>query len=105
MCGIIGYIGKKGGEETQNAIMNQFEEQKSRGEKGFGLIAVTKDKYTIRRSVGPMKALIDVARSNEPVLIFHHRFPTSTENKLNQTHPIEVRLVDLKYDYLVIHNG
>ena len=35
----------------------------------------------------------------------HHRNPTSSDNKLSQTHPIFVSNGSLKYDYYVIHNG
>lgn len=105
MCGIIGHIGRNGGEHAQEFIMNQYEDQQSRGGKGFGVISADKHNVTIRRSTGETKALIDVARTCDPVIIFHHRFPTSTENTRDQTHPMEVSHSELKYDYLIVHNG
>jgi len=105
MCGIIGFIGREGGEHAQEFVMNQYEDQQSRGGKGFGVITADKDNVTVRRSTGETKALIDVARTVDPVIIFHHRYPTSTENKRDQTHPMEVSHDELKYDYLIVHNG
>jgi uncharacterized protein YfkK (UPF0435 family) len=44
---------------------------------------------------------------HDPVnmMILHHRQPTATDNKIAQTHPIEVDSGSLKHKYLVIHNG
>jgi len=39
------------------------------------------------------------------MIIAHHRYPTSTKNLINQTHPIQVSNELLEHDYLVIHNG
>ena len=39
------------------------------------------------------------------MIIAHHRQPTSTENKLHQTHPILVQNNILENIYLFIHNG
>ena len=105
MCGLVGILSQEGGEENQDFIMNQFQEQVSRGEKGFGLIEAGKDKIKVKRAVSGYKAMVDVARANSPILLFHHRQPTSTDNTIQQTHPILVSHEELAYDYLIMHNG
>lgn len=105
MCGLIGVISRKGGEDTKEAVLEQYERQYNRGVKGFGLIEVNKSSYRVRRATEPVKALLDIARSESNILLFHHRQPTSTDNTLEQTHPIFVSCKELEHDYLVQHNG
>jgi predicted glutamine amidotransferase len=105
MCGIIGFIGRTGGEPAQDFIMDQYQEQHARGQKGFGLIRATKDSVIVKRAVEPVKALLDISRAPESVLIFHHRMPTSTDNTMDQTHPMFISQDDLTHDYYIVHNG
>ncbi len=106
MCGIIGFIPKNnkytdGGKH----IIEQYQRQLHRGQKGFGHIAVHSNKVIVSRATEPVKAILDTYMSHAPIHFFHHRQPTSTENELEQTHPIHVSHDELVYDYLVIHNG
>ena len=39
------------------------------------------------------------------MIIAHHRQPTSSDNKINQTHPIFISNKMLNFDYYFIHNG
>ena len=109
MCGIIGAIANPRSEKKIDAnefIINQFEDQNSRGKEGFGIIRITNGKIDgIDRACTPMKFLIDLYQNKAESIIAHHRTPTSTDNKIKQTHPIFVSNPELKYDYLVIHNG
>lgn len=105
MCGIIGLISRTGGEQSQDFILDQYEEQKTRGSQGFGLIRASKDGFRVRRATDALKALIDVSRSPDPIMIFHHRMPTSTENTIPQTHPMIISHDELDFDYAIVHNG
>lgn len=109
MCGIIGAIINPKAKEKINAnefIINQFEDQHSRGKEGFGIIRFTNKKIEgIDRACTPMKFLMDLYQNKAESIIAHHRQPTSTDNKMAQTHPIFLDNKELKYDYLVIHNG
>lgn len=106
MCGIIAVIAKAGDmEKAREALLNQWQNQHGRGNRGFGLIEVTKGGVRVRRAVEPIKANLDVMRSEAGILLFHHRNPTSTENNMQQTHPIFVSHPELKFDYLISHNG
>lgn len=106
MCGIIGFISNKNTDtKAGKEIIQQYQDQHSRGSKGFGLIEVFKNVVNIERATEPVKALLDTRLSQAPVGLFHHRMPTSTENHLEQTHPFLISHDELKNDYLVIHNG
>lgn len=107
MCGIIGMfnIGEKN-ENVNDPVIEQYQDQRTRGTEGFGTIFIDKEKnYKVKRSTNETKAIIDLSMNESPGIIFHHRTPTSSENKISQTHPILVANGSLKNKYLVIHNG
>ena len=103
MCGLIAAFNKKG--NVNDWIVNQFEDQHSRGTSGFGSILIDKDGHKIFRACETTKALLDLYLNPSEAIIFHHRIPTSTENWMDQAHPMRVSNGSLKHDYLVIHNG
>lgn len=108
MCGIIAafHTGKESPDANDWALKT-FENQYKRGIEGFGIVGWTPDepKIEIHRACEPAKFMFDIHAYRFPMLMVHHRTPTSTENKLDQTHPIRVSNGSLKHDYLVIHNG
>ena len=103
MCGLIAAFNKKG--NVNDWIVNQFEDQHSRGTRGFGSILIDKSGHKILRACETTKALLDLYLNPAEAIIFHHRIPTSTDNWMDQTHPIKVSNGSLKHDYLIIHNG
>ena len=103
MCGLIAFISKNN--NGKDFLLEQYERQHERGKQGFGLVEVNKKGITVKRATEPVKALLDIHFNTAPILLFHHRMPTSTSNKLEQTHPIYVSHDDLEFDYLVMHNG
>ncbi len=105
MCGIIAYIPKHKDAVAGLKILNQFQDQKDRGIQGFGLIEIAKEGVAIKRATETTKAILDLYQSKAPIGIFHHRQPTSTPNKMSQTHPILVSHKELKHDYYICHNG
>lgn len=105
MCGIIAEFNKKN-KKANDFIINQFEEQHARGQRGFGIIRINKKGETkIDRACETTKFLLDLYLKPSPMIIAHHRTPTSTPNWLDQTHPIIVSNKILKNDYYIIHNG
>lgn len=105
MCGIISVfnLDNKPASEQTHLIL---EDQLSRGQEGFGLIAAKLDgTYTVKRATELVKASLDLYFASEPIILLHHRWPSSTENTLRQTHPIVVSDPILSKKYLVIHNG
>jgi len=112
MCGIIAafnYAEKKHQRvKTVNKwIIDQLEDQLHRGDQGFGSVFIddkTK-KLTLERSTEICKMLLDIRFNQSKMMMVHHRYPTSSENKISQTHPILVSDGSLKHNYLVVHNG
>lgn len=118
MCGLLGFFNfqikdKKTKKETKTKIkpvneelIEQLEDQISRGKEGFGILMINKkNEIEIKRATEIAKALIDLYTTESPMIIMHHRNPTSSDNKISQTHPILVSNGSLKHDYYVIHNG
>jgi len=109
MCGLIGWVSKNNDTSTYKAsdyVAEQFEDQKARGVRGFGIVEIAEDGFVrIMRAKDEMKMMIDLRLSRARHILLHHRAPTSTENIVDQTHPIIVINDELKYEYAVMHNG
>jgi glucosamine 6-phosphate synthetase-like amidotransferase/phosphosugar isomerase protein len=109
MCGIIGSFIKPNAnkiKESNQLIINQFENQHDRGTEGFGIIRIKKGTIEgIDRACTDTKFLLDLYYNKAESIIAHHRTPTSTRNKIAQTHPIIIKNKELKYDYYIMHNG
>ena len=108
MCGIILAVNtnkKEKSKSVNNFIINQYEDQYSRGKEGFGIIRLNPESFEIDRATEPYKFLINLYQKESAMIIVHHRTPTSTANKISQTHPILVSNKYLEHDYLIIHNG
>lgn len=115
MCGIIAGFNsslknkgkqKKKTEKINQFIIDQYQDQCNRGTKGFGIIRITENgTIEIDRATQEMKFMLDLYLKPATMIIAHHRQPTSTDNKMDQTHPILISNPILKYDYYFIHNG
>lgn len=105
MCGLIAILGRPNSKNTNKILLDQYENQASRGKNGFGLIEINKTELNIKRSMSEPRAMLDMASASAKILLLHHRFPTSTPNLHDQTHPILVSNKELKHDWLVMHNG
>ncbi len=104
MCGIIGGLSKNN-QFVNKAVWKRYTHQKARGSEGFGFVIVKDgfvETYRAETEV-EIKKLLDDNKSS--TIMFHHRFPTSTINCVEATHPIYVSNKELECDYLVIHNG
>lgn len=109
MCGLIAYVSKRPKAKdaetmARESLVNQYEEQYDRGQKGFGLISIEGGKAVVRRACEPVKFFFDIRDARGSFLMAHHRFPTSTDNLLSQTHPIATPLKNGN-TLLVMHNG
>ncbi len=107
MCGLIAAINSnKEKTPVNDKIVDMYEEQYRRGTEGFGIITIDKNKkLNIKRATEPAKFMYDLHNNLEAMVLAHHRTPTSTKNKLSQTHPILVENNILDYTYYVMHNG
>jgi len=106
MCGIIYAIKKDKKQSAVKSTLKKYQDQKTRGTQGFGFLAVEggqiKKWGQSQTEEGITEQLGDVKSAE---ILFHHRYPTSTPNVLEGTHPIKVSNDKLKYDYYVVHNG
>lgn len=114
MCGIIGAFNfkpkntknKEKLEDVNKWVIDQLENQISRGKEGFGIMFIDqKNNIKLERSTELVKTMLDLYLTKSKMIILHHRMPSSTTNKLDQTHPILVDNGSLKYKYYIIHNG
>jgi glucosamine 6-phosphate synthetase-like amidotransferase/phosphosugar isomerase protein len=107
MCGIIGAFHTGENKEPVNEIvLSQFEDQQERGVKGFGIIKIDdKRSYKVERATEGYKFMWDIHRDPVRCMVVHHRTPTSSDNKMAQTHPLVIDNGSLKFKYLFIHNG
>ena len=106
MCGLVAVISKKNKSVAQK-VFSLYKKQDGRGKQGFGYLAISKD--WILESVQRSKYEVDIKpllmKEKAPIILFHHRFPTSTENTLQTTHPMFVKHDELEFDWCVAHNG
>ncbi len=105
MCGLV-FIKKTDKSFARKTVWKRYVNQKTRGSKGFGYVAMRDGKIlNIERAKYENEIEKELKEENASEILFHHRFPTSTENMIEATHPIEVQNAGLEYDYYVAHNG
>lgn len=106
MCGLI-YAKRRDNRSAVKSLLKRFEQQKGRGTQGFGYIVIKNGViHDIKRAKFESHIKEFLKEDNDAhEILFHHRFPTSTINLEEMTHPIVVKNDLLEYDYYVIHNG
>lgn len=103
MCGIV-YCKRVDDKTAPKMVKKRYFKQKSRGSDGFGFVEIS-DKVKVKRAEEEKEILTKLEESTAGEIMFHHRFPTSTPNFKEMTHPIFVKNDKLDYNYYVIHNG
>lgn len=104
MCGLI-YCRRFDSGTAHTLVEKRYRRQASRGRDGFGFL-VLDEKARARRALTEGKILERLKKeSASREILFHHRFPTSTDNLIDATHPILVSHTSLQYDYYLAHNG
>lgn len=106
MCGIV-YVKRFDNKPAAKQALKRYTKQKSRGEDGYAYVAVKQSgnvsKVSRFQFEHEMKESLEHTQYNNVLL--HHRFPTSTPNVPEATHPIVVKHQELEHDYYVVHNG
>ncbi|HUS48684.1 MAG TPA: class II glutamine amidotransferase [Candidatus Paceibacterota bacterium] len=107
MCGILLGLNINNNKDFVNEdVINIYQDQYARGQEGFGMMVINDDfTYKVLRSTEPLKFLFDMYNYKSKMIIAHHRRPTSSENKISQTHPIQVSHASLDFDWFLFHNG
>jgi hypothetical protein len=89
---------------ARDMVVQQFERQRTRGVEGFGFVADIGTPFMKKRTKEiDIKREIKKCDANE--ILFHHRFPTSTENVKNACHPFKIKGIKTNHWYYVVHNG
>lgn len=103
MCGIVYKHNFKKRNPVNNDIMQQFDKQRSRGVQGFGLF--DGQFKNIVKSATEDKILEWLVKHDSNLIMFHHRFPTSTINVKRAAHPMATKFYFGNTQYVMIHNG
>lgn len=102
MCGIV-YAHDLTGEAVNNAVLQQYDRQRLRGQQGFGLFD-GQYKHIVRASQED-QILRWLCKYDSNLIMFHHRFPTSTINVKRAAHPFTTKDYFGKQQYILVHNG
>ncbi len=101
MCGIV-YAHDFTGAPVNNGILQQFDNQKHRGRQGFGLF--DGQEMNMVREKTEDKILNWLCKYDSNLILFHHRFPTSTVNVKRAAHPFSTKDY-FDTQYIMVHNG
>ena len=103
MCGIV-YVKNLVGKEPVNSLIRTlYENQKERGQQGFGFIGLKAKQMGVYRAVNERGILNYLRERQYDEIILHHRLPTSTQNTLKSTHPFVMEMNGRRYYFM--HNG
>jgi predicted glutamine amidotransferase len=83
--------------------LQQFDKQRSRGTEGFGLF--DGQEMHIVRATKEDKILKWLVKYNSNLIMFHHRYPTSTDNVKRAAHPFSTKDYFGDTQYILVHNG
>lgn len=101
MCGIL-LLQSFDHSPVNNALLNMYDAQKTRGMQGFGLFDASKGHLV--KATKEDKILKWLTRFDSDMILFHHRWPTSTENVRRAAHPFSTKQF-FKHQYILVHNG
>ena len=105
MCGLVLAFSKRG-KNTGDYVYQLFNKQRTRGQQGFGFLCIQDGKLVkVHRAKWGHEIEKELKGDKSDIILFHHRFPTSTKNTVGTTHPMFVSNPALKYDYYFAHNG
>ena len=94
------------GRPAKGGVLKHYEAQKERGSEGFGFVSVAGGKLARYARTATEKGIRKlIAGDASELVLFHHRYPTSTINVPEAAHPIVVKNDLLARTYYVVHNG
>lgn len=102
MCGIV-YMEDFLGRPVNRGILKQYEAQKQRGTEGFGLF--DGKMMNIVKATREKKIKRWLKRYQSNLIMFHHRYPTSTANVKRAAHPFSTGEYFGDTTYVLVHNG
>lgn len=103
MCGIVFKHNFDVKKPVNNDILQQYDKQHTRGQRGFG---VFDGQYMhIIREASEDNILKWLVKKDSNLILFHHRLPTSTVNVARAAHPFSTKKHFGKTEYILVHNG
>ncbi len=84
------------------AVKKRYKRQRSRGTQGFGFYVPGMDRLT--HNTREQRILRLLKRSESSEILYHHRWPTSTDNVRNACHPFSTKTF-FANNYVLVHNG
>jgi predicted glutamine amidotransferase len=103
MCGIIFAKNLKDSQPVNQTIKALYIAQKDRGYNGFGFVGLSKNSIGYYRSETE-KDIYDFLTANPfDEILYHHRYPTSTENTTKTAHPFKIDYNGKTFYF--VHNG
>lgn len=103
MCGIVFKYNYDKNKPVNNDILQQYDKQSHRGKLGFGLF--DGQYMNIVRESRENNILKWLCTKDSNLILFHHRFPTSTVNVARAAHPFSTHDYFGKTQYIMVHNG
>lgn len=100
MCGIV-YAQDFKGKPVNEQVFDQYAKQKHRGKEGFGIY----DGEHIVKTPTEAKIVDWLAKKDSSLILFHHRYPTSTANTKQTAHPFSTKGYFGDNEYILVHNG
>lgn len=83
--------------------MQRFDEQRDRGVDGFGLY--DGQEQNMVKATKEDKILEWLCKYDSNLIMFHHRYPTSTKNTKRTAHPFSTKDYFGDTEYILVHNG
>lgn len=102
MCGIL-YANSFNNLPVNDKIKEMYEAQKQRGREGFGIF--DGQEMNIVHATKEERIMKWLNKYSSNLIMFHHRFPTSTINVKQAAHPFTTKKYFGDNQYILIHNG
>lgn len=102
MCGIVFYKSFDHS-KVNKQVLRQYKRQAHRGQEGFGFYLPQTNRLAHAPQEHRIKSLLKRYGASE--VLFHHRFPTSTDNVRNACHPFTTKGYFGDTEYIMVHNG
>jgi predicted glutamine amidotransferase len=103
MCGIVFAHNRDEKKKVNDTIIVQFNKQRERGVEGFGVLLKKPNGSFLIRAENETETMKQLLQQPSNLILFHHRFPTSSKNTIQQTHPMHIEKGGKHY--FVVHNG
>lgn len=102
MCGLV-FSHDLDGKAVNELVIQRFNDQRTRGVQGFGLFD-GQEKHLVKESKEE-NIMSWLKKYDSNLLLFHHRWPTSTINVRRASHPFSTKDYFGKTCYILAHNG